>query len=263
MNAALQCLSNTPALTNHLLECPDLVPRDLKPNLSLAYRNLLVDLWRNSLTGYVEPSGVLHAIKSVFPAFRGFQQHDSQEFLRCTMDQLHKELMEPVLNDPEEDTRTDESETIESMSELESNGSGGSEPGDDFETASDSSGRIVSGSSPGRRKRKREEQPDQDSGLGSSCSLSLVSSRARLLQLDQASSRQHPRTSCSEETGLPAPGSPSNLSNIKEYRRDDWQSSTHYIWRQIYIEYIHGLLRYPLGGFTASTWAPLKTRPRG
>jgi hypothetical protein len=67
--------------------------------------------------------------------------------------------------------------------------------------------------SPGRRKRKREEQPDQDSGLGSSCSLSLVSSRARLLQLDQASSRQHPRTSCSEETGLPAPGSPSNLSD--------------------------------------------------
>ncbi len=51
-----------------------------------------------------------------------------------------------MLNDPEEDTRTDESETIESMSELESNGSGGSEPGDDFETASDSSGRIVSGS---------------------------------------------------------------------------------------------------------------------
>jgi ubiquitin carboxyl-terminal hydrolase 20/33 len=90
MNAALQCLSNTPALTQHLLDCPDLVPRDLKPNLSLAYRNLLLDLWCSTVSGYVEPSGVLHAIKSVFPAFRGFQQHDSQEFLRCMMDQLHK-----------------------------------------------------------------------------------------------------------------------------------------------------------------------------
>ncbi len=38
MNAALQCLSNVPALTNYFLECPDLVPRDIKPNLSLAYR---------------------------------------------------------------------------------------------------------------------------------------------------------------------------------------------------------------------------------
>jgi len=54
--------------------------------------------------------------------------------------------MEPVLSEQEEETRTEESETIESMSELESNASNSSEPGDDFETASDSSGRIASGS---------------------------------------------------------------------------------------------------------------------
>ena len=54
--------------------------------------------------------------------------------------------MEPVLSDPDEDTKTEESENIESMSELESNGSGSSEPGDDFETASDSSSRIMHGS---------------------------------------------------------------------------------------------------------------------
>jgi ubiquitin carboxyl-terminal hydrolase 20/33 len=97
MNAALQCLSNTPALTNYFLDCPDLVPRDMKPNLGLAYRNLLLELWCNTATGYVEPSSVMHAIKSVFPAFRGFQQHDSQEFLRCMMDQLHKVRKNPKL----------------------------------------------------------------------------------------------------------------------------------------------------------------------
>jgi hypothetical protein len=57
-----------------------------------------------------------------------------------------QELMEPVLTDPEEETRTEESETIESMSELESNASNSSEPGDDFETASDSSSKIAAGS---------------------------------------------------------------------------------------------------------------------
>lgn len=217
MNAALQCLSNTPALTQYFMDCPELIPRDLKPNLSLAYRNLMLDLWCGTPSGYVEPSGVLHSIKSVFPAFRGFQQHDSQEFLRCMMDQLHKELMEPVLMDAEEETRTDESETIESLSEQESNGSGSSEPGDDYETASDSSGRILSGCSPGQRKRKRMDQPDEDSGLGSSCSMNqAASSRTRLHELDRGASQpglsRRSRTSFSEETS-PVSGSPANLSD--------------------------------------------------
>ena len=40
MNAAIQCMSNIPVLSNFFLECPDLIPRDLKPNLSLAYRSV-------------------------------------------------------------------------------------------------------------------------------------------------------------------------------------------------------------------------------
>lgn len=42
MNAALQCLSNSAPLTEHLLACPELIPRDNKPNLSLAYRSLSI-----------------------------------------------------------------------------------------------------------------------------------------------------------------------------------------------------------------------------
>lgn len=34
------------------------------------------------LSGYVVPNGILYAIRNVHPMFRGFQQHDTQEFLR-------------------------------------------------------------------------------------------------------------------------------------------------------------------------------------
>lgn len=46
------------------------------------------------LAGYVVPNGILYGIRNVHPMFRGFQQHDTQEFLRCFMDQLHEELKE-------------------------------------------------------------------------------------------------------------------------------------------------------------------------
>ena len=41
MNSAMQCLSNIPVLRNHMIHCPDLIPRDMKPNLSYAFRYVL------------------------------------------------------------------------------------------------------------------------------------------------------------------------------------------------------------------------------
>lgn len=102
MNSALQCLSNTPSLTRHFLSCSRLLANDIKPNLGQAYAKLMADLWQGERRHeFVAPSGVLHAIKQAWPAFRGFQQHDAQEFLRCFMDQLHKEAMEKVRKEEE------------------------------------------------------------------------------------------------------------------------------------------------------------------
>ena len=111
---------------------------DIKPNLGQAYAKLMHELWQGEgRHEFVAPTAVLHAIKQTWPMFRGFQQHDSQEFLRCFMDQLHKELLEPVLK--EDDRKEDESD--------ESN----------YESADSDSGQQVSG-----RKRQRKETDQSD-----------------------------------------------------------------------------------------------------
>uniref|UniRef100_A0A665XDD4 Ubiquitin carboxyl-terminal hydrolase n=1 Tax=Echeneis naucrates TaxID=173247 RepID=A0A665XDD4_ECHNA len=72
----------------------------------------------SSQPSYVVPTNLFQGIKAINPMFRGYSQQDSQEFLRCLMDQLHEELKEPLAepydqsnsitvdNGPEEDNRS-------------------------------------------------------------------------------------------------------------------------------------------------------------
>lgn len=106
MNAALQALSNTPPLTRYFLECGDIIEANCdmagpnssqrKTGLAKSYHRLVKDMWQKHArtNGYIVPTGILYGIRNVHPMFRGFQQHDTQEFLRCFMDQLHEELKE-------------------------------------------------------------------------------------------------------------------------------------------------------------------------
>jgi len=166
MNSAIQCLSNTPALTKFFLSCPDLVPRDVKPALGQAYGKLMVDLWQSEGRGhgYVAPTGVLHAIKQAWPAFRGFQQHDAQEFLRCCMDQLHKELMEPVAGEKEMmGSGTLRLKRENSGSEVD----GGSEESSQYDTADSDSGKDIFKNHGNKRRKAAGHAVDGDSGVGS------------------------------------------------------------------------------------------------
>jgi len=204
MNSALQCLSNTPALTRFFLTCPELVPRDVKPALGLAYGKLVTDLWQGGqgAAPYVAPTGVLHAVKQAWPAFRGFQQHDAQEFLRCAMDQLHRELCEPI---PEEEAAGDAHAAIDALEESASGA--GSETGEEqYETADSeaSEARRAEGSEAAGRKRKAagRESGDRDSGLGS-----LASTNSRLSKHSRlpASPSDHEYSDAASEPPSPPP----------------------------------------------------------
>ncbi|XP_077352699.1 ubiquitin carboxyl-terminal hydrolase 20 isoform X2 [Festucalex cinctus] len=96
MNAALQALSNCPPLTQYFLDCAGLVRTDKKPALSKSYQKLISELWHKKRPSYVVPTSLSHSIKLLNPMFRGYAQQDTQEFLRCLMDQLHEELKEPL-----------------------------------------------------------------------------------------------------------------------------------------------------------------------
>lgn len=113
MNAALQALSNTAPLTSYFLECAAAVAvlaADKKPGISRAYQKLVKEMWSRKTRGYVVPNGILYGIRNVHPMFRGYHQHDTQEFLRCFMDQLHEELKEPVWDSSMEDKLGSEAE---------------------------------------------------------------------------------------------------------------------------------------------------------
>uniref|UniRef100_A0A182JNQ5 ubiquitinyl hydrolase 1 n=1 Tax=Anopheles christyi TaxID=43041 RepID=A0A182JNQ5_9DIPT len=122
MNAALQALSNSPPLTGYFLDCGAILETDLlggtnpavtKPGLAKHYHKLIREMWCKNRR-YVVPSGILCGIRIVHPMFRGYQQHDTQEFLRCFMDQLHEELKEAITPPPPDVTSR---EVIEDLDE--------------------------------------------------------------------------------------------------------------------------------------------------
>ncbi|KAG8041828.1 hypothetical protein G9C98_007132 [Cotesia typhae] len=157
MNAALQALSNVVPLTQYFMDCSHMVVyigKDRKPGLSLSYMNLIKDMWNHKTRGYVVPNGILSGIRAVNPMFRGYHQHDTQEFLRCFMDQLHEELKERIEDDREviQNLKTLESSDEE---ETEMDGNASSQSDAEYETCDSGVSEQSSLSDEGERGMKR------------------------------------------------------------------------------------------------------------
>ncbi|KPP63921.1 ubiquitin carboxyl-terminal hydrolase 4-like, partial [Scleropages formosus] len=97
MNSALQCLSNTPPLTQYFLD--DLYeaeinrdnPLGMRGEIAEAYADLIKQMWL-SRSSYVAPRSFKTQVGRFAPQFSGYQQQDSQELLAFLLDGLHEDL---------------------------------------------------------------------------------------------------------------------------------------------------------------------------
>lgn len=97
MNSAVQCLSNTPPLTEYFLsdEYVGELNHDnllgMKGEIANAYADLIKQMWSGKYS-YVTPRAFKTQVGRFAPQFSGYQQQDSQELLAFLLDGLHEDL---------------------------------------------------------------------------------------------------------------------------------------------------------------------------
>ncbi|NXA01757.1 UBP4 hydrolase, partial [Nesospiza acunhae] len=97
MNSALQCLSNTPPLTDYFLEdkyeaeINQNNPLGMRGEIAEAYADLIKQMW-SGRHSHVAPRMFKTQVGRFAPQFSGYQQQDSQELLAFLLDGLHEDL---------------------------------------------------------------------------------------------------------------------------------------------------------------------------
>lgn len=97
MNSSLQCLSNTPALTDYILADKFLEdinksnPLGMHGEIARTYAELIKVMWSGNNSSFL-PREFKCAVSRFAPQFSGFAQQDCQELLAFLLDGLHEDL---------------------------------------------------------------------------------------------------------------------------------------------------------------------------
>ena len=106
LNATLQCLSQTKALTNYFLDEKNKTkiinnniaqknPNDLQ--LSPVYLELIQNLWdKNNMNRPFSPNKFMTTIEAMNPLFKKGEAGDSKDFIIFILEQIHRELKKPA-----------------------------------------------------------------------------------------------------------------------------------------------------------------------
>ncbi|XP_078531712.1 ubiquitin carboxyl-terminal hydrolase 15 isoform X1 [Lissotriton helveticus] len=97
MNSAIQCLSNTPPLTEYFLndkyqdELNFDNPLGMRGEIAKSYAEHIKQMWSGKYS-YVTPKAFKTQVGRFAPQFSGYQQQDCQELLAFLLDGLHEDL---------------------------------------------------------------------------------------------------------------------------------------------------------------------------
>lgn len=103
MNSALQCLAHTHGLQKYFRTCShayNTKGQNSRQKLLMAFAHWFERDWgKNTSANYHAPEDILRSVQQLSPTFQGYSQQDSQEFLRCVLDNMHEELRKEVPDD--------------------------------------------------------------------------------------------------------------------------------------------------------------------
>ncbi|ORY52240.1 ubiquitin carboxyl-terminal hydrolase 2-like protein [Neocallimastix californiae] len=96
MNSMLQCIFSTIPLCTYFMSLKfkkDINPKSsMKGQFALAFNDLLCEALKNTKNKLIKPIKFKRELEKFAPQFCGYEQQDSQEFLRFLLDGFHEDL---------------------------------------------------------------------------------------------------------------------------------------------------------------------------